>query len=283
VRDLGPAMQLVAFALPLVVAAALLGLVVAAFDGKRITTVLVAISVALFGWVTIMGPRSGQPSPSPRDPVRVAAITMGDEPIDAKTLSATVDRSRADVVVIASPSKRTRGFAAVLKGFEGRIVHAPFVILSRFPVEELPLAKGLAKDLTIRVQVQRPGGAFVVYGATTGTTPLDATLQAPTRPDRLLEAIAGERLPVVLLGDLGVTDRSAQYRELIEVLRDAMRAGSPASSTLVSPVWTPLLLRVDHVLTWASWCARGGSTFDVPTSEHLGLSVALGPCPTRDA
>ena len=86
VRDLGPAMQLVAFALPLVVAAALLGLIVAAFDGKRITTVLVAISVALFGWVTIVGPRGAQPSPAPRDPVRIATITAGDEPLDAKTL-----------------------------------------------------------------------------------------------------------------------------------------------------------------------------------------------------
>jgi len=281
VRALGPAMQLVAFALPLVVAAALLGLIVAAFDGKRITTVLVAISVALFGWVTIVGPRGAQPSPAPRDPVRIATITAGDEPLDAKTLSATVTRSRAQVVVIASGSKRTREAASGLKGFDGKLVRAPFVVLSRFPVEELPLPKGVGKDLTIRVQIQRPGGAFVVYGATSGTTPLDATLQAPTRPDRLLQAIAAEQLPVVLLGDLGITDRSAQYRELIEVLRDAMRAGTSARSTLVSPVWTPLLLRVDHVLTWASWCARGGETFDVPGSEHAGLSVAVGACPTR--
>jgi endonuclease/exonuclease/phosphatase family metal-dependent hydrolase len=184
-------------------------------------------------------------------------------------------------VVIASASKRTRETAAGLKGFEGRVVRAPFVILSRFPVEELPLAKGLAKDLTIRIQVQRPGGAFVVYGVTSGTTPLDATLQAPTHPDGLRKAIAVERLPVVLLGDLGITDRSAPYRDLIEVLRDAMRAGGSAPSTLVSPVWTPLFLRVDHVLTWASWCARGGESFDVPGSEHVGLSVAVGPCPTR--
>jgi endonuclease/exonuclease/phosphatase family metal-dependent hydrolase len=281
VRDLGPAMQLVAFALPVIVAAAVLGLIVAAFDGKRITTVLVALSVALFGWVTIVGPRSAQPSPPPRDPVRVATIAAGAEPLDAKTLSATIARSRAQVVVLASASKRTREAAGAVKGFDGRLVRTPFVILSRFPVEELPLAKGLPRDLVIRVQVQRPGGAFVVYGVSSGTTPLDATLQAPMRPDRLLAAIADEQLPVVLLGDLGVTDRSAQYRELIEVLRDAMRAGSSAPSTLRSPVWTPLLLRVDHVLTWASWCARGGETFGIPTSEHLGLAVAIGPCPTR--
>lgn len=281
VRDLGPAMQLVAFALPLVVAAALLGLIVAAFDGKRITTVLVAISVALFGWTTIMGPRSPQPSPPPRDPVRVAILTTGDEPVDAQTLSATVTRSRAEVVVVSSSSKRSREAAAALKGFEGKLVHPPFVVLSRFPLEELPLPKGLAKDLTVRVKVRRPDDPFIVYGATSGTTPLDATLQAPTDPGRLLEAIAVEDLPVVLLGDLGITDRSTQYRELTEVLRDAMRAGGSAGSTLVSPVWTPLLLRVDHVLTWASWCARGGETFDVAGSEHLGVSVAVGACPTK--
>jgi endonuclease/exonuclease/phosphatase (EEP) superfamily protein YafD len=281
VRDLGPTMQLVAFAMPVVVAAALLGLIVAAFDGKKLATVSVAVSVGVFGWVTIMGPRGAQPSPAPGDPVRVATIAAGDQAVDAKTLSATVARSRAQVVVLASASKRTREAAAGLKGFDGRLVRAPFVILSRFPVEELPLAKGLAKDLSIRVQVERPGGAFVVYGVSSGTTPLDATLEAPMQPDRLLKAIAAERLPVVLLGDLGVTDRSTQYRELLEMLRDAMRAGSSADSTLVSPVWTPLLLRVDHVFTSGSWCARGGETFNVPTSEHLGLSVAVGPCPAR--
>ncbi len=283
VRDLGPAMQLVAFALPLVVAACLVGLIVAAFDGKRITTVLVAISVALFGWVTIMGPRSAQPSPLPQDPVRVATIATGDRPLDAKTLAAAVSRSRADVVLIASASKRQRELASGLKGFEGRLVRAPFVVLSRFPVDELPLAKGLAKDLTIRVQVQRPGGTFILYGVNSGTSPLDAALHIPVRPDRLRQAIVTEDLPVVLLGDLGITDRSTEYRDLIEVLRDAMRAGASAQSTLVSPVWTPLLLRVDHVLTWASWCARGGESFDVPGSEHVGLSVAVGPCPTRRA
>jgi hypothetical protein len=283
VRDLGPAMQLLAFALPLVVGASLIGLIVAAFDGKRITTVLVAISVALFGWVAIAGPRSAQPSPLPQDPVRVATIATGDRPLDAKALAAAVTRSRADVVVIASASKRLREVASGLKGFEGRLVRAPFVVLSRFPVEELPLAKGLAKDLTIRVQVQRPGGAFILYGVNSGTSPLDATLHTPVRPDRLRKAITIEDLPVVLLGDLGVTDRSTEYRDLIEVLRDAMRAGGSAQSTLVSPVWTPLLLRVDHVLTWASWCARGGETFDVPGSDHVGLSVAVGACPTRGA
>ena len=283
VRDLGPTMQLVAFALPLVVAASLIGLIVAAFDGKRITTVLVAISVASFGWVTIVGPRSAQPSPLPDDPVRVATIATGDRPLDTKALAAAVTRSRADVVVIASPSKRLREAASGLKGFEARLVRAPFVVLSRFPVEELPLAKGLPKDLTIRVRIQRPGGAFILYGVDSGTSPLDATLHTPVHPDRLRNAITTEELPVVLLGDLGITDRSTEYRDLIEVLRDAMRAGGSAQSTLVSPIWTPLLLRVDHVLTWASWCARGGESFDVPGSDHVGLSVAVGVCPTRGA
>jgi hypothetical protein len=281
VRDLGPAMQLVAFALPLLVAASLLGLVVAAFDGKRIATLLVAASVALFGWTAIMGPRTAQPSPPPADPLRVATISVPDRDADAKGVAAAIARARADVVLVAAPSKRIRDAALQVDGYRGSIVRAPFVLLARFPVEQLPLAKGLAKELTIRVRVDRPEGSFIVYGANTGGSPLDGTLETPVRPDRLREAIVAEQLPAVLMGDLGITDRSTEYRSFVEVMRDAMRAGGRAQSTLVSPLWTPLLLRVDHVFTWASWCARGGEGFAVPGTDHVGLSVAVGPCPDR--
>jgi Endonuclease/Exonuclease/phosphatase family len=281
IRDLGPAMQLVAFALPLIVAASLLGLVVAAFDGKRISTVLVALSVALFGWVTVIGPRSAQPSPVPRDAVRVGTITADDGPLDAETLAAAVTRSRADVLVLATTSKRTRQAAATLKGYRARIVRVPFVVLSRFPLQELPLPKGIAKTTAIRVRIGRPDGPFVVYGVSSGAAPIEAALDAPVDVDRLRQAITEEQLPVVVLGDLGITDRSTQYRDLIEVMRDALRAGRSAQSTLISPVWTPLLLRVDQILTVPTWCGRGGARFEVPGSDHAGLSVSVGACPGR--
>jgi hypothetical protein len=281
IRDLGPAMQLVAFALPLLVAASLLGLVVAAFDGKKVATLLVAASVALFGWTAIIGPRGSQPSPLPAEPIRVATISVPDRDAEARGLAAAIVRARADVVLVAAPAKRIRDAALEVDGFRSSLVRAPFVVLSRFPVEELTLAKGLAKELTIRVKVDRPGGSFILYGANTGGSPLDGALDTPVRPDRLQEAIVAEDLPVVLMGDLGITDRSTEYRSFVEIMRDAMRAGGRAQSTLASPLWTPLLLRVDHVFTWASWCARGGEGFEVPGTDHVGLSVAVGPCPER--
>ena len=272
-RDLGPAMQFVAMALPVLVAAALLGLLISAADSRKVTPLLVAASVAAFGWVSVIGPRGAQPSPKPVDPIRIAAVTMPETGGGASVLKA-LGTSRADVDVLVAPSKKAGAAIARSGARSGGFQSGRFVVLSRFPTQQLALPKGLPSGLVIRFQVEAPS-PFVVYAVRTGAGMIEATLNDPIGIDRLRAAALAERLPVVLVGDAGISDRSTGYRSLTLAFRDAMRADGGASSTLGS-FWMPFLLRVDHVFT--SWCAAGGSTFDVSGSDHMGIVASVGAC-----
>jgi hypothetical protein len=279
VRDLGQPIQLVALALPAVVVAAILGLVIAAIDERKITTLVVAVSVAAFGWVTIFGPRGPLPSPPPVDPVRIATITLPDlsSGVDASTIAA-IARTKADLTIIVEPSKKAR--SSLLRTDHSRftLVSGRFVVLSSAPVRELALPDPLPGDLILRLQVDRPGGAFIVYAVRTNDSVLGTTLNDPLLIDRLTKAALAERLPVVLAGDFGISDRSTGYRTLAGAFRDALRSGSGAGSTARTFPWSFLFLRTDFVLTSPSWCAAGSGTFDVQGAEQHGVTTTVGPC-----
>ena len=60
-----PSTQLIALAIPVLVVAAFLGMAISLLDERRLSTLIVAVSVAAFGWVTIFGPRAATPAPAP--------------------------------------------------------------------------------------------------------------------------------------------------------------------------------------------------------------------------
>jgi hypothetical protein len=269
-------MQFVSMALPILVAAALLGLLISAADSRKVTPLLVAASVAVFGWVSVADARSGQPSPLPADPIRIASMTFQDAKDVAsgiRTLSAT----RADVRIVVAPSKK--GAAAIRRDVTApnTLQSGRFVVFSRFPVSQAPLPKGLPSGLVVRFQVFGPTATFVVYATRTDDGVLASGMNDPLALERLRTVALNEDFPTILIGDMGMDDRTTEYRSYAASFRDAMRARSGASST-VGSFWSPLLLRVDHVFTARSWCAAGGRTFDVPGSVHRGLIASVGPC-----
>jgi endonuclease/exonuclease/phosphatase family metal-dependent hydrolase len=275
VRDLGPAMQLVALALPVLVVAAILGLLIAAADERKLTTLLTVASVAVFGWVTVMGPKTAELGRPATDTVRVATISLpGDAPkVDA--IVTAIREAHADVTVLVVPSKKDRATIAGSDAFGSAVVDGRFVVMSDFPMEALPLPKSLPRGAVLRVQVDRPDGAFVLY------RPRRRHLQGAAE-DRSTWSVPGGGArgvaPVVLAGGFGFSDRSTDYRTLDQSFRDAMRSGTDADRTVLSPLWMALILRTDYVFTSRSWCAENGSTFDVPTVEHAALVTSVGPC-----
>ena len=74
VRDLGSVTQLIALAIPVLVVAAFLGMAISLLDERRLSTLIVGVSVAAFGWVTIFGPRAAIPAPAPIAPMRIASL-----------------------------------------------------------------------------------------------------------------------------------------------------------------------------------------------------------------
>ena len=278
VRDLGSVTQLIALAIPVLVVAAFLGMAISLLDERRLSTLIVAVSVAAFGWVTIFGPRAATPAPLPVAPVRIASMAVDGTNADANTILKSVAGLKADLLVVVEPSKKVRAALAKTDRYQFTVTSGAVVVLSSDPVRELPLPKPLPSDLIVRLQVDRPDGAFIVYAVRAGDSLLESTLNDPLEAQALRDAAGGERLPVVLAGDFGFSDRSAEYRLFDGPFRDAMRADANAQNTAATFPWTLMYVRTGFVLTSPAWCAAQTGTFDVTGAQTDGLVASVGPC-----
>ena len=247
VRDLGSVAQLVALAIPVLVAAAFVGMAISLMDERRLSTLIVAVSVAAFGWVTIFGPRTATPAPEPTDPIRIASLAVNGTNADAVLKS--VAGLKADILVVVEPAKKVRNALVRTDRYPFTLTSGQVVVLSSAPVRELPLPKPLPSGLIVRLQVDRPEGAFIVYAVRAGDSLLESTLNDPLKAQALRDAASEERLPVVLAGDFGFTDRSAEYRVFDATFRDAMRADANAQNTAATFPWSLMFVRTGFVLT----------------------------------
>jgi endonuclease/exonuclease/phosphatase family metal-dependent hydrolase len=278
VRDLGSVTQLIALAIPVLVAAAFVGMAISLLDERRLSTLIVAVSVAAFGWVTIFGPRTATPAPAPAAPVRIASMALDGTKADADAVLKSVAGLKADLLVVVEPSKRVRNAMARTDRYAFALTSGQVVVLSSASVRELPLPKPLPSDLIVRLQVDRPDGAFIVYAVRAGDSLLESTLNDPLKAQALRDAASEERLPVVLAGDFGFSDRSSEYRVFDATFRDAMRADANAQNTATTFPWSLMFVRTGFVLTSPAWCAAQTGTFDVAGAQTDGLVASVGPC-----
>jgi endonuclease/exonuclease/phosphatase (EEP) superfamily protein YafD len=163
------------------------------------------------------------------------------------------------------------------------------VILSRFPARLLDRPAGWPPRLRAhRLEVDAPSGRFIVYLAhlvrphlgPRRVLRLGSQLRDQRRErEALLASARTEAEPVVLAGDFNTSDRSHGYRRITVRFRDAMRARR-AGPTYVAALWRPFLLRIDHVFTPPSWCAAAPARFGLHGSDHRGVAVDIGPCPS---
>ena len=275
--------SVVALALPVIVVAALIGLIISAFDDRKLSSLLVAVSVLAFGWVTIVEPRSAMPASPPVDPIRIASITLDGSTLNASAIVGSLAKQRADVAIVVEPSKKARSVLLRADRYPYTLTSGRFVVLSTIPVDQLPLPKGLPDDLIVRLQVDRPAGSFIVYAVRTGTSPLDAAQNDPIGIERLRDAARDERLPVVLAGDFGISDRSSGYRTLDGCVprRDAIGCASREHGGHV-PVDLPV--SADGVRADVAGLVRrrDGATFDVQDAPSVGLVSGGRRLRTRD-
>jgi endonuclease/exonuclease/phosphatase family metal-dependent hydrolase len=85
-------------------------------------------------------------------------------------------------------------------------------------------------------------------------------------------------MPVVVAGDLNVSDRTSTYAHLVAHRRDAMRAGWAGSTFRPFP-FELLALRIDHVIVDRTWCAAHPHRFHPHGSDHEAVQVTIGRCP----
>jgi endonuclease/exonuclease/phosphatase (EEP) superfamily protein YafD len=91
------------------------------------------------------------------------------------------------------------------------------------------------------------------------------------------KAMQAETLPVVLAGDLNMSDRVRAYRDLDRHFTDLTRDGF-ARTTYISGIYRLFLLRIDHVFASDGWCGAHVHEFTITGSDHRGIRLDAGPC-----
>jgi endonuclease/exonuclease/phosphatase (EEP) superfamily protein YafD len=292
-RDVHPALDLVAITLPLLVAGGLVAMLVATVVSRRALLFVPAVSVVAFGAVAVVGPWVPSSTAPPRHPVVVLTANIAGPESDAgaRAVSDRLAAAGADVVVVDELSPEAdrmlrRSFSYHAETFvDGEENPTPPAVgvFTRLPIVDVGPAPVALPGL--RLVLAGPAGRFVLYAMHVPKAGFGGGHWSVSFAghDRLLERLAAqasaESLPAVVAGDLNTPDRSRGYRRLAASLRDAARTGwSGPTSVKASLLWRFLALRVDHVFIVDDWCAAGASRLALPGSDHRGVRVAIGPC-----
>lgn len=286
VRDRGAALDAVATGLPVVVVGAVFAGLALTVYIRRAAPAVFAVSMLAMGLVAIVGPWMPHPAPPPARSLRIVSANALDGN-ESPRAAADIRAQNADVVVVVE------GAALVEKALRRRYPFVGFdtttehLFTSRFPIRRLPLPARMGSspdDQVSRWEVRPPSGPFVVYVAhlnhpavrkVTGIRPSLRRQRDEIRS--LLAAVADERLPTLLVGDLNTSDRTWGYRRLSSEQSDAMRSGW-AGPTYVRIRYRPFLLRIDHIFIPRDWCSDAGARFRITGSDHRGVSATVGPC-----
>lgn len=284
VRDgLGSLTDVLAILLPAVVVIGIAASAAAAVLLRQRRWLLPGLSALTVGVVAVIGPWL----PSDADTVApgLATTVAGANVEDGSDSDSALLALSPDLLVVSeAPDVASPELSAAYPYREVTFGGPDIAVYSRLP---LRLLERPTPDLPgLRVEVTGPAGPFVLYALhvprpwyTTGEGEYQATVAEHHGILRSLAArIAAETRPVVVVGDLNTTDRSRGYREILRdgELVDAMR--DSWSSFTSTGKWTPLLLRIDHVLVNAGWCGDGAHRVDLSGSDHRGVVAAVGPC-----
>jgi len=257
---------------------------IAAAVRRRAIVLVAAVAWIASGAVMVLSPRTPVSYAAPRAPITLVAANLRfDNPTPEAAARAVIDR-HADIVVVSEATDRS---AAVLTGAyryharsDGGNDGYSELVVSRYP---LHLRSGYRQMLAVDVRAPAPFELLAAhfpragYGlhAFRGHFNFGAQAQSVRVVDRLR---ADATLPVVLAGDLNVSDRTSTYRHLVARRRDAMRAGWAGPTFRLFP-FSLLSLRIDHVIVDRDWCAAHARRFHPGGSDHESVQVTIGPCP----
>jgi hypothetical protein len=277
-RDpLGLVGDVVAVVLPVLV---VLGVAAELWFG-RARAILPAVSLLLAGAVAVVGPWTPRDAGAvrPGAGVTVASANVTSAPSSVPALRAVA----ADVVVVSEDSPAVDadlapGYPFHLFTLEGGQVG----VYSRFPLQ---LREGPGPDLPgmqVGVAAPTPFDVIALHVPRPWWTGRGSYQATPAEHHRLVSDVAARAVrtpgPVVVAGDLNSTDRARDYRSLVDGagLVDAMRDGWAGPTQVTS--WRLFLLRIDHLLVGHGWCGDGPRRFELPGSDHDGITATVGPC-----
>lgn len=159
-------------------------------------------------------------------------------------------------------------------------------VYSSYPLTLLEDTTGIEDGLPgFRVRVDAPDGPIILYALhvpkpsfTDGLYQVDFSTHREMAT-LISRAASQEELPVIVAGDLNMTDRGVGYQTLIaDDLHDGMRADTARPTSNKGFWWDLLRLRIDHILVDRSLCTQSPSSEPVRFTDHLIISLEFGAC-----
>ena len=282
VRDIGGPLDVVAVGLPLIGATAIVSSAVVAVIVGRAWPVVAGASVLAVCSVAVIGPRLPEAAARPDPGIRMLMANVWENNPTLDEVAPSMLARGADLVIAAEMpddafyERMTEAAAAA--GLDETVHGAQLGAWSTFPMRQLA-GFGLPLARLMRVGVDAPGMPFVLY-IVHAPNPLRDTTFTDQRgfTEVILDAIAREHRPVVIAGDMNMSDRVVSYRLMDAELIDAMDAGAFGRTTYMRGWWPTLLLRIDHIFIDPTWCAADPTTVTVTGSDHRGVEAEIGPC-----
>jgi endonuclease/exonuclease/phosphatase (EEP) superfamily protein YafD len=285
VRDAWAPLNAASVAMPALGGAGGVALLLGAGVARRLVPVLAAVSLLAMTALTVIAPLSPQPAGRIATPLTIASANIYDSTHTPRAAAEALVATDADVLVaVEAPAGFSRLFKdAVGKDHTYEAEGSGIEIRSRFPIEPLPVPSRLSSTRVFIVSVRPPGGPAFTLLAIHAINPIQESSfvfqqKFVERLDQTALERQGAAGPVVIAGDLNLSDRTHGYRILSSDFRDAMRAGAWAGDTYIQGIWKYALLRIDHLFVSRTWCASDPSRFTIPGSDHEGIRATVGPC-----
>jgi endonuclease/exonuclease/phosphatase (EEP) superfamily protein YafD len=286
--QLGGFGEIVAVAAPAIFATVLAVHVVSLVLRRRIVVLISAVVWLVSGTVMVVSPRTPKHFSAPRDPVSLVAANLHFHNSAPHEAALDVAARRADVVVISEATPATESvlasaYAFHIKSVRPRLSQFEEFVASRYRLRVRRTPPELRQALIVEVMAPTPFLLVAVHlpraGIDVPSLRGSVSFSGQRRAvDAVIRLTHDRDLPVVVAGDLNVSDRTAEYRRLVSHRRDAMRAGWAGSTYRPFP-WSFLAVRIDHVLIDRTWCAAHAGRFHPAGSDHNAVEVQIGPCP----
>ena len=286
-RLLGNVGQILAVVGPALYALAILVLAFALVRRRHAGTAVALVVWLVAGALMVIAPRVPRKTASPRNPLTIVAANLHFQNRTPEAAARAVVARHADVVVVSEGTRRsepviTRAYPYHASSPPHRDGYSEFVA-SRFPLRTRAVPSVLGQAVVVEVWAPSPFVLVAVHlprpGIGLPLLPGHFSFAAQARAVRAVRSVTNDaELPVVVAGDLNVSDRTATYAHLVAHRRDAMRAGWAGSTFRPFP-FDLLVLRIDHVIIDRAWCAARPHRFHPAGSDHEAVQVAIGPCP----
>ncbi len=273
-------LQGAAVVLPLLSVGGALFSVAVAIGRRRAVALLVSLSFMVFGVYMTIEPRRPIHGPEPAAAIRVVSANVYDgNPTPQDALDSLLNL-QADITIGVETSDAFQELMATdMATPQYRTGVDQLVLVSKYPVHLEPTPSALPDKRVMVVTVDTPSGPLTVFVLHALNPAYETSFGSQLDfIQRLRKTALLTGTPTLIIGDFNLSDRGQGYRDMTGAFRDAMRAGSWAEDTFAGGLWRILLLRIDHAFLSPSWCAADSATFDVPGSDHEGLTTNIGPC-----